>query len=100
GRLGAHRVDVLAGPAELDVPGPVGAPPLEEGEVHPKTPLQNVGHAIEFAHLLAPGRLRADAGAGVEGGDVAAAGPQPFDKHAHRHHLDLKLTRVDLLVDG
>ena len=62
--------------------------------------LHHIALAVEFAHVLAFGDQRADAGLGEEGRHAGAAGADALGQRALRVELDLQFAGEKLLGEG
>jgi hypothetical protein len=98
-RGGHHGGEVAGGPAVHQVPQRVRLPGLDEGEVGPEPGFQDVGPAVEPAHLLALGDQRSVAGGGEEGGDSGPARAHAFGEGALRVELHLQLAAQGHLLE-
>ena len=70
---------------------------MDDGEVGDQPALHHVVLAVEFAHFLALGDQRADAGLGEEGRNAGAAGADALGQRALRVELDLQFAGEILL---
>ena len=98
-RLGAERVEVTRGLVEHQVARPIRSGPLDEGQVRRQGVLHHIPFAVELAGLLAFRNQGAVTGAGEEGGDAGAAGPQLLRQRPLGGELQLQLAGQVLALE-
>ena len=96
---GHHGVEISGRALENEVARFVAFPGLDKGELRVEGVLQNVGLAVEDAHLFAFGDLRAVAGRGVEGGDAGACSAAALGEGALGDEFDLELAGEHLAFE-
>ncbi len=99
-RLGAGDIEVVGGLAQDQVAGLVGLPGLDDRQVGGDALLEDVRVTVVLPDILPLGQPGAVAGAGVEGRDAGAAGPQLLGQRPLRRQLDLELAGQELLLEG
>ena len=85
------RIEIARGLAVDEVALGIGLPGVHDREIGDQAAFHDVLLAVELAHFLALGDLRADAGAGEERRDAGAAGADALGQRALRVELDLQL---------
>src|SRR5205823_12326240 len=97
-----HRIEVARGLAIDEVALLVRLPRLDQRNVGTNAALHDVFLAVEFAHVLALGNDRADAGLGEERRDAGTARTHALGERALRRELELQFARqilpLELLV--